>query len=80
MELSNSNIKKSYYISRNGTLHFLRPSPKKNQKNSPRKKFLIFQEMELSCSNVKKFLYLQEWNPSLPSPITNPSKIKKNPP
>ena len=32
------------------------PKPKKIKKNSPRKKFLIFPETELSSSNIKTIL------------------------
>ena len=55
------------YISRNGTLHFLSPSPKskknKNKRNAPEKKFLIFQEMGLSSSNIKNILIFPEIKP-----------------
>ena len=45
------------YISENETLHF--PARAENkQKNSTRKKFLIFPEMEFSSSNMKKILIL----------------------
>ena len=67
------------------TWHTFHPSLK-NKKNPPHKKFLTFQKMELSSSNIKKFLYFlkrkffsyfQNWNPALFSPS---SKNKKNPP
>ena len=35
------------------------PGPK-NKKNPPRKKFLIFQEMELSSANIEKILIFPE--------------------
>ena len=35
----------------------------KTRKNSPQKKFLIFQEMELSSSNIKKILLFPEMKP-----------------
>ena len=61
IELSDSKIKRFLifskesfsYISGNGTLHFSAPS-RKNKENLFRKKFLIFQEMELLGSNIKK--------------------------
>ena len=37
--------------------HALLRSSSKNKKKIPRKKFLTFQEMELSGSNIKTFLY-----------------------
>ena len=40
------------------------------------KKFLVFWEMELSCSNIKKELYLRKYNPTLPS--SRPKKQKKS--
>ena len=43
--------------------HFLSPGPK-NKKKPPRKKFLIFREMELSDSKNKKFLMFPEMEPS----------------
>ena len=36
------------------------PNPPKTQKNSPRKKFLILLEMELSSSNIKKILIFSQ--------------------
>ena len=46
-----------------------RPSPKKQKiekiKKSPRKKFLLFQEMELSSSNIKTILIFPEINTAL---------------
>ena len=61
IELSDSKIKRFLifskesfsYISGNGTLHFSAPS-RKNKENLSRKRFLIFQEMELLGSNIKK--------------------------
>ena len=64
MELSSSNIKNnSYifskegfsYISGNGSRHFS-VQARKNKKNPPRKKFVTSPEMELSSSDIKKFL------------------------
>ena len=40
----------------NGTLHY-QARARKIKKIHPEKKFLILQEMELSSSNIKKFLY-----------------------
>ena len=37
----------------------LSPSPK-NKKNAPRKKFLIFREMEFFNSNIKEFLIFSQ--------------------
>ena len=48
-----------FYISGNGTLHFSAQA-QKNRKNPPRKKFLIFLEMELSNSNIKKILIFSQ--------------------
>ena len=36
------------------------PNPKKKQKNPSRKKFLIFPEMKLSSSNIKKILIFSQ--------------------
>ena len=41
------------HISENRNLCFLSPSPK-NKKNYTKKKFFVFQEMELSSSHIKK--------------------------
>ena len=64
MELSCSNIKKLLYflkkifsyISQNGALS-------KKTKNPPRNSFLIFKEMEISDSNIKKILIFPEMKP-----------------
>ena len=48
-----------FYISGNGTLHFSAQA-QKNKKNPPQKKFLIFLEMELSNSNIKKILIFSQ--------------------
>ena len=53
MELSNSKIKKFLVFSQKSSPHFSAQA-QKNKKNPPRKKFLIFQEMELLRSNIKK--------------------------
>ena len=50
-----------------------RPSSKK-QKSSPRKQFLIFREMELSNSKVKKFLIFSQESPYF-SGNGNPEKV-----
>ena len=47
----------------------------KNKKNPPRKKFLIFREMELLAVILKIFSIFWEMKPFSPS-----SKNKKNPP
>ena len=47
--------KKASYIPGNGTFQ---PKPEKNLKSPLRKKFLIFQKMELSNSKIKKFLII----------------------
>ena len=49
--------KKASYIPGNGTFQ---PKPEKNLKSSLRKKFLIFQKMELSNSKIKKFLIISQ--------------------
>ena len=36
------------------------PKLKKKKKSPPSKKFLTFRKIELSCSNIKKFLKFQE--------------------
>ena len=65
MELSNSKIKKmSYICSKKPPPYFSaqagkkkkkkKKKTKKNKKKPPGKKFLIFQEVELLCSNIKK--------------------------
>ena len=41
-----------------------RPQAKK-QKNSTRSKLLVFQEMEFSSSDIKKFFWILKWNPAL---------------
>ena len=35
----------------------------KKQKNPPRNKILLFREMELSGSNIKKLLCFEKWRP-----------------
>ena len=90
MELSSFNIKKNSYISGNGTLHFPAQTKKiknrKNKKNLPRKKFLIFPEMELSSSNIKKILIFSQKKVFLIFPKMEPCTFqpklekKKNPP
>ena len=50
---------------------------KKSKKHSPWKKFLIFQEIKLSCLNRKQFLNFRKWNHVLLFP--NPQKLKKLP-
>ena len=49
----------------------------KNEKNPPRKKFLIFHEMELSSSNIKKFLYFLTFAFPEMKPGIFQSKLKK---
>ena len=49
----------------------------KNEKNPPRKKFLIFHEMELSSSNIKKFLYFLIFAFPEMKPGIFQSKLKK---
>ena len=49
--------KKASYIPGNGTFQ---PKPEKNLKSPLRKKFLIFQKMELSNSKIKKFLLISQ--------------------
>ena len=49
----NGNPKKASYILGNGTFQ---PKPQKMKKIHSEKRFLIFQEMELSNSKIKKFL------------------------
>ena len=41
-------------------VHFISPSLPHTQKNSVQKKFLIFPEMEFSCSNIKKILIFSQ--------------------
>ena len=53
------------------------PKSEKNKKNSPRKKFLIFQEMELSSSNIKKILIFPEMKPYTFQPQTSKFLPKK---
>ena len=47
-----------HYIPDKRILQFPTKAPPKKQKNPPPKKFLIFQEMGLSCSNIKKIVVL----------------------
>ena len=74
MELSNSNIKKSYYISRNGTLHFLRPSPKKNQKNSPEKSSLYFRKWNFLALMLKNSYIYKNGTLHFPAQSQTPPK------
>ena len=59
---------------------FLGPSSK-NKKNPPRKNFLIFQEMELSDSKIKKYLIFSQKKAFLIFPEMEPCtfqpKLKK---
>ena len=48
-----SKIKKILIFSQEFPLHFS-PQTQKNKKIHPSKKFIIFQEMEFLCSNIKK--------------------------
>ena len=57
--LGNGNPRKASYIPGNGTFQL---KLKKNKKSLPRKKFLIFWEMELSNSKIKKFLIFCQKN------------------
>ena len=52
------------YISKNGCLHYLTSSLKKQKKSIP-KKVPLLQKMKLSSSNIKKFLYFQIWHLTL---------------
>ena len=75
MELSNSNIKKFLkfsYISGNENpkkllifwkMEIFIPSSKKEKKFIPPPKFLMYQEIELSNSNIKKILIFLEMEP-----------------
>ena len=85
MELSSSNIKKFLYffkvlfcISKTEPCTS-QPNPKKTlkNKNSAPKKSLIFQEMELSNSNIKIILVFSEMKLCTSQP--KPKKTKKNP-
>ena len=75
--------RKQYILGLPGTIPSQRP---KKQKKSVSKKFLIFPEIELSSSNIKKkflyflerklFLYFLKWKPALFSPsLKNKKKI-----
>ena len=59
------------YIPRTGTLQFLR-ARSKNKKDWPPKKFLMFQEMELSASKIKTFLIFSQKKPILIFPEMKP--------
>ena len=50
---------------------------RKPKKHSPWKKLLIFQEIQLSCLNIKQFLNFRKWNHAVLFP--NPKKVKKPP-
>ena len=56
--------------------HSLSPIPK-SKKKPPRKKFLIFQEMELSSSNIKKILIFSEMKPCSFQPWASKFSLKK---
>ena len=64
MELSCCNIKKFlYFLKGKLLLYFGKQNPalpSLNTKKSTRKKFLVFPEMELSSSNIKKILILSQ--------------------
>ena len=66
------------YISRNGTLYF---PAKETPKKSPPEIFLVFLEMELSSSNIKKILIFPQKKAFLIFPEMDPStfypKLKK---
>ena len=46
------------------TWHAFQPKPPKIKKKLPRKKMLIFQEMELSDSKIKKFIVFSQERPT----------------
>ena len=64
MELSCSNNKKLlYFLEKIFSYIFQNGALSKKTKNQPRNSFLIFKEMEISDSNIKKILIFPEMKP-----------------
>ena len=76
MELSSNNIKKELYLRKyNPTLPSSSP---KNKKYPPCKKLLIFPEMGLSSSNIKKILIFSQKKAFLTFPEMEPYTFQTN--